>query len=267
MRNSFFIIPILFLAASCSKDVKTTYRIVGKDGKVIYIDTRGPEDIDRTRKQFQNPEKRQSNSKPEIKNVNEDKTVKKVEQIEAPLVESSAYTLDSVMDKSVTKYNSNMNNESFKEIGSNKKKRKSISDFDNMHLPYFSDVAVEDTNIGDTKKTTNGRLMNSRKTATGKVTTTAATTAKKSKTIISNDGVSKAGYYLQIGLFSDKKKALNLKGKFSKIYNFDIVEVENKKGEVLYKVITKPLANESEADKISKEIKKAGHNDVFVFKK
>ncbi len=259
MRNSFFIIPILFLAASCSKDVKTTYRIVGKDGKVIYIDTRGSEDIDRTRKQFQNPEKRQSSSKTEIKNVNENKTIKQAEKIETPLIESSAYTLDSVMDKSVTKYDPSTNSESFKEISSNKK-RKTISDFDNMHLPYFNDGAVEDTTI-------NTKVMNSGKTVIGKVTTTTATMAKKSKNNTSNDGVSKAGYYLQIGLFSDRKKALNLKGKFSKIYNFDIVEVENKKGEVLYKVITKPLASESEADKISKEIKKAGHNDVFVFKK
>ena len=70
-----------------------------------------------------------------------------------------------------------------------------------------------------------------------------------------------------MGLFSDKERAIKLKDKFNNIYDLDLVETKNKKGETLYKVLTKAIENKSEANSISEKIKKAGHNDVFVFKK
>lgn len=241
------------LVVSCSRDIKTTYRIVGKDGKVMYIDTRGPENVDKTRKNFQNPKEEQLSNKLEIENINKKSTtIRRVKETEISPVTSSAYTLDSVMDRNSMRYNYNTDNSSFKNINSSTK-RKSISDFDSMHLPYFNDIIpIESSGTGKSVKVVNKIPSNKTINRTNNA---------------SSSNLAETGYYLQIGLFYDRNKALNLKNKFSKIYNFDIAEVENKKGEVLYKVITKVLATESEAKKISEKVKKTGHNDVFIFKK
>lgn len=219
----------------------------------MYIDTRGPENVDKTRKNFQNPKEEQLSNKLEIENINKKSTtIRRVKETEISPVTSSAYTLDSVMDRNSMRYNYNTDNSSFKNINSSTK-RKSISDFDSMHLPYFNDIIpIESSGTGKSVKVVNKIPSNKTINRTNNA---------------SSSNLAETGYYLQIGLFYDRNKALNLKNKFSKIYNFDIAEVENKKGEVLYKVITKVLATESEAKKISEKVKKTGHNDVFIFKK
>ena len=138
MKRKFFIFFILFITISCSKDTKTTYRIVGKDGKVMYIDTR---DRDRTRKSFKSTNEEQIKNKPEIEKINKNKIIKQIEEKKIPLI-SSAYTLDSVIDKDV-KYDVGIN-DSFKDISSNKK-RKTITDFDNIQSSYFNDMNINNS--------------------------------------------------------------------------------------------------------------------------
>ncbi len=240
MKRKFFIFFILFITISCSKDTKTTYRIVGKDGKVMYIDTR---DRDRTRKSFKSTNEEQIKNKPEIEKINKNKIIKQIEEKKIPLI-SSAYTLDSVIDKDV-KYDVGIN-DSFKDISSNKK-RKTITDFDNIQSSYFND-------------------MNINNSSRNKKPVSKSTDKKSDFNILSNNS-KKTSYHVQLGLFSDKERAIKLKDKFSNIYDLDLVETKNKKGETLYKVLTKAIENKSEANSISEKIKKAGHNDVFVFKK
>lgn len=253
MKYSFFIIFILLFTASCSKETKTTYRIVGKDGRVMYIDTRDPDSIDKTRKSLKNQTK-DLNDK-QLSLVNNYDTTKQTKDTKSPLI-SNAYTLNSVMDKNV-KYDVGTNS-SFKDIGS-EKKQKTIKDFDGIDLPYFNEV---DYNINIAKKPiSNG-------TNTNKAAVNARVTAVQGiKASVLSDGLKDSGYYLQIGMFSDKNKALALKNKFSKIYNFDIIEVKNKDNKPLYKVVTKALSSESDVDKVSEKVKKVGHNDIFIFKK
>lgn len=206
----------------------------------MYIDTR---DRDRTRKSFKSTNEEQIENKPEIEKINKNKTIKQIEEKKIPLI-SSAYTLDSVIDKDV-KYDVGIN-DSFKDISSNKK-RKTITDFDNIQASYFNDTDIN--NSSRNKKPVS------------------KSTDKKSDFNILINNSKKTSYHVQLGLFSDKERAIKLKDKFSNIYDLDLVETKNKKGETLYKVLTKAIENKSEANSISEKIKKAGHNDVFVFKK
>ena len=206
----------------------------------MYIDTR---DRDRTRKSFKITNEEQIKNKPEIEKINKNKTIKQIEEKKIPLI-SSAYTLDSVIDKDV-KYDVGIN-DSFKDISSNKK-RKTITDFDNIQASYFNDTDINNS-------------------SRNKKPVSKSTDKKSDFNILSNDS-KKTSYHVQLGLFSDKERAIKLKDKFNNIYDLDLVETKNKKGETLYKVLTKAIENKSEANSISEKIKKAGHNDVFVFKK
>lgn len=243
MKEYFFVICMILLVISCSKDTKTSYRLVGKDGKVIYIDTREGQNGSRTRKSFQDTEHIENKAK--TKAVNDNESIKQVENKKIPLI-SSAYTLDSVIDKDV-KYDVGVN-DSFENIRKNKK-HKTISDFESIPSSYFNDAEIN---------------RNRKKKSKSVLTTTEK---KSDLDIVNVDFNSNSNYYVQLGLFSNKEKAIKLKNRFNYVYDLNLVETKNKNGEVLYKILTKAISSKSEANRILEEIKKAGHNDVFVFKK
>lgn len=246
-RNIIFF--ILLTIVSCSKkNEKTMYRIVGKDGNVIYIDTRNQsENFDKTRKSFKNQKEDFANNSLKAEKIKNKTPKEQIKEQKIPKI-SSAYTLESVMDKNI-KYNMN-NNDSFEDITKNSDiKRKSINDFDNIPQSYFKD---SEQNF----KTVNSTNKENKKIHITKI---------KSNNETTSDQNSKTSYRIQLGLFSNKEKAIKVREKF-KNYNVGIVEVKNSKnGKLFYKVITRPITK-TEAKKISKEIKNEGYKDVFIFK-
>ena len=124
-----------------------------------------------------------------------------------------------------------------------------INDFDNIPQSYFKD---SEQNF----KTVNSTNKENKKIHITKI---------KSNNETTSDQNSKTSYRIQLGLFSNKEKAIKVREKF-KNYNVGIVEVKNSKnGKLFYKVITRSITK-TEAKKISKEIKNEGYKDVFIFK-
>jgi cell division septation protein DedD len=150
----FYLLAVLpvFILWGCSKDIEQdlstpSYRIVGKDGKAIYIDRKRPklnEDYITKKKMEESGSETQNirkNSRPsnQRKNIVEDANVLSSRN-------SSAYTTKSVIDD----INSNNDLESFAENLKRGKSNKTITDFDYLPSHYFTD----DRKSGNTPKET-----------------------------------------------------------------------------------------------------------------
>ena len=128
-RNIIFFIVLTIV--SCSKrNEKTMYRIVGKDGNVIYIDTRNQsENFDKTRKSFKNQKEDFANNSLEAEKIKNKTPKEQIKEQKIPKI-SSAYTLESVMDKNIklaTYASRCIDNEILMYLRKNKKVRTEIS--------------------------------------------------------------------------------------------------------------------------------------------
>ncbi len=87
------------------------------------------------------------------------------------------------------------------------------------------------------------------------------------KKIKSNDTLIKNKYYIQLGSYSDLKKAYKMVNDYNLTENEKIIvpiTLDNKK---MYRAIIGTFNTKTEAEKIMEKIIEKGHFDVFVFKK
>ncbi|MDR3290483.1 MAG: SPOR domain-containing protein [Rickettsiales bacterium] len=74
----------------------------------------------------------------------------------------------------------------------------------------------------------------------------------------------KKGYYIQIGIYSEKKNAQNMYNKFKKINMGEISEYVDKNGKVKYKVALGPYNERKYAGIDMNKIINTGHYDVYI---
>ncbi|MDR2760721.1 MAG: SPOR domain-containing protein [Rickettsiales bacterium] len=226
---------------------KSGYRLVGKDGKVIYFEKKRP--------QFNEEQiKKQTDEKTKkLQKVNDDETVKKPvnageNEDKAPL-DSSAYSLKSVMDNMIK-------NEDINALAKkiNVSQGKTIGDFDHIPDSFFENVpdgerltVKQNQNFYQSKKIEKRRDVDELKVGA-------------SPSLVKNK------YYLQLGSFKSREKAEKLLEKTKGMGETVRKVIESKRNDsTFYRVVIGAYNSKSEAQSAREKIIAGGHADVFVF--
>lgn len=256
---SYFFI-FLFLS-SCSNKEETTYRIVGKNGKAIYLEKKVP--VSNKKYVKSNPEKNNINENSNnLNDKNKMVTINNnISEDSNNIVDSSAYTLSSVMDETI-QYNSDNMNSSAQNI-TNKSKHKIITDFDHIPKSFFALDEKKIASANNIKKKQNIVNNDVSKIQKNKNNSKLTTINETQLTAFIDSKL----YYIQLGFFVSKDRAIKLKNDFSDIKNIKIIESKNNNGDSIYKVIVGGFKNRKDADNIVKMIKNRGHEDVYIFQK
>ncbi|MDR2527159.1 MAG: SPOR domain-containing protein [Rickettsiales bacterium] len=85
---------------------------------------------------------------------------------------------------------------------------------------------------------------------------------KKSPSTKNEKSYSQKGYYIQVGIYSEKKNAENIYKKYSDI-NSGKIEEYNNKGKK-YKVVLGPYKDRNSAENDMNKVIKLGHYDVYI---
>jgi cell division protein FtsN len=232
---------------------KSGYRLVGKDGKVIYFEKKRPQFNEEQLK------KNSSNKKLEtakLKDVNENIDKKKEEEQRkrntknTATLDSSAYTLRSVMDNIVKNEDINAMAKSIEALPTGK----SIKDFENIPDMYFENVPNnERLTVKQNQNFLTARKIDSQRKL-DEANTELSTSLTRNK------------YYLQLGSFRSKAKAEKLLNKYADVGKIRQV-VESKSGSsILYRAVIGTFDTNLEASGVKNKLIEKGHTDVFVFK-
>lgn len=246
--------------SSCSHKEETTYRIVGKNGKAIYLDKKVPASNKKYMKN--NIEKNDLNENTNYSNNNNEVVaVNKNTNENLNIIDSNAYTLSSVMDETMQYSNDTINSPA--QNISSKSKHKTITDFDYIPKSYF---ALDEKKIAATnnlKKKQNIVNNDTSRMQKDKNNSKKSTIDETHLTTFMNGKL----YYVQLGFFVSKNRAVKLKNDFSDINNIKIIESKNNNGDCIYKVIVGGFKNRKDAEDIAKIVKNRGHEDVYIFQK
>jgi cell division protein FtsN len=249
---------LFFVLASCQGvnriNAKSGYRLVGKDGKVVYFEKKRSQFNEEYLKQ--QGEAKSKNSGKKLEKVNDSETIKKTKESlakrdEIP-VDSSAYTLKSVMD-TIVKHE---DIDAVAKTVESSSKSKSIKDFDEIPDSYFENV--QNTNRLTVKQNENYLV------AKGMAQQNKGTT-KKAKTSVAL--LSNKKYYLQLGSFKDRTKAEKMLEKSkSFMISSQIMESQMRDSSTLYKIVLGPFNTGLEANDARKKAVEEGYTDAFTFK-
>ncbi|MDR2777235.1 MAG: SPOR domain-containing protein [Rickettsiales bacterium] len=255
---------LLFSMVSCrqkKEKVNSSYRIVGKNGKVIYFDKRTP----RMNEEYLAKKKDAAGTGGDKNNQlgvteKENPTVgKKLPEKNGKILASSAYSLRSVMDGTIINKEQESNIESSAEDLGRMKSSRTIGDFDYLPRNYFSD----DRQILEMKAKIK---MNSGKTEiVPPVGLPPAETAKAK--ILSKPKNNSKLYYVQLGLFRDRNNAEELFKKFAPLVpSLKIRENTTEKGKNAYKVIAGGFSTRVDLEETMKKIQDNGHGETYTFR-
>jgi cell division protein FtsN len=232
---------------------RSGYRLVGKDGKVIYFEKKRPQFNEEQLKK-NSPNKKLETAKLESVNGNVDKKKageqSKTDPKDTTILDSSAYTLRSVMDNIVKNEDINAMAKSIEASTTGK----SIKDFENIPDTYFENVpdnerltVKQNQNFLTAKKIDNQRKF-------FEMNTELSTSLVRNK------------YYLQLGSFRSKIKAEKVLNKYADVGgNRQVVEGKNG-GLIFYRAIIGTFNTNLEASNVKNKLIERGHTDVFVFK-
>ncbi|MDR2077935.1 MAG: SPOR domain-containing protein [Rickettsiales bacterium] len=182
-RQGFFYLEVLLviILVGCSKKQDNgsgapSYRIVGKDGKVVYIERKRPklnEDYIAKKKMEENSGDIYNSEKDSQKSSKYSKMLADGANV-TPIKNSSAYTTKSVIDD----INENNDLESFAEILKRGKNSKNITDFDYLPAYYFTDDRKDEDVLEEAAaKTKSTRKNNSGSITTGPLEASSSTSA------------------------------------------------------------------------------------------
>jgi cell division septation protein DedD len=229
----------------------TSYRIVGKNGKAIYIEKKVPKLNEGyiARKEAQ---KKENSQLPALSSKKSTDLETRKSTLHPDLAASNAYSLRSVMDGTAG-YDSNL--ESAAEDLSRVKNSKTITDFDYLPRNYFSDDR----------------------------TSRESPSADRAKDVESSNGAAKPQpkpspkaprpepggrlYYVQLGLFVDRSNAEKLVEKFEFLVpDLEIRRGKTSKGKESYRVRGGGFASRAEMDRTVEQLRKHGHTDIYTFR-
>ncbi|MDR0572057.1 MAG: SPOR domain-containing protein [Rickettsiales bacterium] len=251
----FFFLLALVSCVSRKTNAKSGYRLVGKDGKVIYFEKKRSQFNEEQLKKQTDVKKDKNATSKKLEKVNNSEAVKQTKESlnkkEEILADSSAYSLRSVMDNIVK--NDDINTIAKKV--ENSPKSKSIKDFDDIPDVYFE-------NTPDAERLTvkqNENYLLAKKVA--KQNKNSAIKTEPESSLIKNK------YYLQIGSFKSRGKAERLLNR-SKSFGSQsqIVESKMKDFSIMYKVLLGPFNTNTEANSVKKKVVDGGYLDAFTFK-
>jgi hypothetical protein len=236
------------LSCDFSGTKKSGYRLVGKDGKVIYFEKKRPQfNEEQIKKQAK--EKVKKSKKVGGDEAAEKSTVSEEEK-EKMLLDSSAYSLKSVMDNMVK--NEDMSALARKiEVSQSK----TIKDFEFIPDGYFENFSDgESLTIRQNDKFNQSKKIEKRRDI-DELKVESSTTLEKNK------------YYLQLGSFKSREKAKRLLERSRSMGGtaWKIVE-SRRKGLPFYRVVMGTYNTKSEATNAMEKLIAGGHTDVFIFK-
>lgn len=247
MNITFSFLYLFLLLTGCKKS-ETTYKLVGKDGNVIYFQ--------KQKMQFNEEQKEKQKNKVEPKEPLVDKVIKNDNFKKKELnLDSNAYTLRSVMDNVVK--NDDINQ--FAKIIDSKNITKSIKDFEHIPYDYFENVTDKERLTVQENKNYLLRVKEN-STLQEQIKKNSFENMKENTFLIKNK------FYLQIGSFFDKIKPEKL---------LKQKNITNKKGEVIqivingktiYRAVIGPFNLKSEAESAKQKIIQNGHFDILLFK-
>lgn len=301
MKNLVF---ILFILASCVPNRQTSYRVINRNGKVVYFENKKTplynQNIDNIK--VEELSKITNKAKQTSKG-----TITQHKDIDNNLVlDSSAYTLQSVVDTIVKDDDIAT---LAKTINKNKK-NKTINDFDKIPEYYFnSNIPTEEElkrnkQIMEDNKKKNSlfskikgffikenpeqdfikyELVND--TTKTKNTTSSLTVkndnieVKKGKTYYKpstqatttsktyiKQPISVSKYYIQLGSFKNKENATKLINKFDNVGSEQKLIPINTKSGLMYKAVIGTFNTKEEAEKEMEKVLNKGHFDCYVVK-
>ena len=273
MKKIFILLLLLFIAITSCKNrfQDTSYRIVGKDGNVIYFDRKKPEfninymEEQKIRQLTKNNTEVLTDKNGKNKNNNSNDFIVYSKQEKGKLMQdSNAYTIRSVMDNIVK--NEDINKLS-KEIEKNSNLSKTIKDFDYIPDMYFENFSAED------RYATNQALIASNTVKSGffdifsnKKNTNSNNKIKEKQVepIYSTEKLTKGKYYVQLGVYSKEKQANNILKQH--LYANAIIVPYYKNKKEYYRAILGSFDSRKEANTIKNKITSNGHFDVWMFK-
>jgi cell division septation protein DedD len=244
---------------SCEqKNTNSSYRIVGKNGKAIYIDRRVPK-LNEEYLAKKNSAKK-SGQKPQQQTDGDTVSSTPFDRIgkstvdggrptppESKIIPSSAYNIKSVIDNDTDYENAtalSVNNVD------TVKNAKTIEDFGNLPRNYFSDDRQSPKILSKSKyedKNTPKTTVNS----------------KPQSKITEGKGL----YYVQLGLFVNKNNAEELFEKFvSAVPTLKIRNSKTKNGKNSYIVIAGGFSSRADLEETIKKIQSGGHREIYTFK-
>ena len=262
-----FVLLLCIATISCKNRFQdTSYRVVGKDGNVIYFDRRKPEfninymEEQRIRQLTKNNTTTLIDKDKQNKNDSGDFIVYSKQEKDELMKDSNAYTIRSVMDNIVK--NEDINKLS-KEIERNSNLSKTIKDFDYIPDVYFENFSTEERSI------TNQSLIASNTIKSGffdifsnkkKTTSNNTTTQLKMEPIYSTDKLTKGKYYVQLGIYSKKTQANSILKQH--LYADAIIVPYYKNKKEYYRAILGSFDSRKEANTIKNKVTSNGHFDV-----
>lgn len=285
------IFPVLLLLISCSKKEEITYRVVGKNGKAIYLDKKTPI----ANRQYTNTSKNASFTGNDVNgSTATNQSANSVENDnfrDLPIASSSAYSLESVIDRSY----------GYGDISTNAarhidevKQRRSIDNFDNLPQSLFivdrekltksmenGSTGVAKKNLG--KQSSSNKLIQvnsddgknyNKRTATGGGNKNTSRNGDYFQ-ITPDMHIPKAlapesmkggkMFFVQLGFFVNHNRAVKLRDKFRDLERIRIIETKNNSGDVMYKVVVGAYKTRSDAEIVTNLVKGRRHEDVYIF--
>jgi cell division protein FtsN len=238
----------LVLASCQQKKSNSSYRIVGRDGKVIYVEKKVPK-FNReylAKKKSDGGEDGSQTRASQEGYAGGKGTASNVASVGASkMLASSAYSLRSVMDGTVSQDSSL---ESSAEDLGRMKNTRTIIDFDYLPSSYFSDDR-------DVQK-------NQAKTMVGSAPVSTEGSRRTTRDV--NSG---GLYYIQLGLFLSRDNAEKLLRKFNSIVpNLKIMGRKASGGRDSYRVVGGGFARKVELEKMERQIRNNGHSDIHIFR-
>jgi cell division protein FtsN len=249
LRDRYVVFLLLLLFSCQARDINGSgYRLVGKNGKVIYFEKKRPQFNKEQLKKLETTKLENVNEETKkTKKQSEDKTAKTTQNT---TVDSSAYTLKSVMDSVVKNEDINAIARDIETMPSTK----TIKDFEYIPEVYFENVADSERL---TVKQNQNFLVSKRIDKQRKLE---EISTENSKSLVKNK------YYVQLGSFKSKIKAEKLLSKYTDVGSTRQL-IQNVKGDtVFYRVIIGVFNTNAEATDVKNKIIQRGHTDVFVFK-
>lgn len=301
MKNLVFILLIL---TSCIPNRQTSYRVINRNGKVVYFENKKTplynQNIDNIK--VEELSKITNKAKQTSKG-----TITQHNNIDNNLVlDSSAYTLQSVVDTIVK----DDDIATLAKIINKNKTNKTIKDFDNIPESYFnSNIPTEEElkrnkQIMEDNKKKNSLLSKIKgfftkespeqdfikyelvnDTTKTKNTTSSLTVkndnieVKKGKTYYKpstqattasktyiKQPISVSKYYIQLGSFKNKENATKLINKFDNVGSEQKLIPTNTKNGLMYKAVIGNFNTKEEAEKEMEKVLNKGHFDCYVVK-
>jgi cell division protein FtsN len=261
-KNSYWLLWFLGLGA-CSptkQDNLRYYRLVGKDGKVIYVDQRRPK---LNEEYLTKQQTRQSQKE------TKEKTITPVISSE----NSHAYgtsVLDGVLPQQTPSFQTSIQNLS---SGEN---NLTIKDFDYLPAAYLADERTEEMKQKKEKTGKNIQEEKNRGSPAAPISKVKSTkTTPEEAKIIDASGTKRlaefegnTSYHLQLGMFASKNRAEALVQKFQHLIpQLQVEERQKSNGTVLYRVVAGGFIQKKDVDDTIDRLKKEGHREVYVFRR